>query len=121
MHEVFYLCGLFLIALLIFEILMFQKIPDKTPIKNREKLSPQQNTYEETLLKENKKNIYYTQLLVLSRQEEDPDVRIAAINAICNSDYRKEKGFQDSLQNISGNLSENGKVKVVALETLSKI
>lgn len=100
---------------------MFQKIPDKTPIKKCEKLNPQQNTYEETLLKENKKNIYYTQLLVLSRQEEDPDVRIAAINAIYSTEYRTERGFQYSLQHISSNLSENGKVKAVALETLSKI
>lgn len=119
--EVFILLGLFFMALLTFEILNYQKIPNKTPIKTCENLNQQKNSYEETLIKENKKNIYYTQLQVLRTEKEDPNVRIAAINAIYKSDYRKEKGFQDSLQNISGNLSENEKVRVIALETLSKI
>lgn len=114
--EVFILLGLFFMALLTFEILNYQKIPDKAPIKTCENPNQQKDSY-----KENKKDIYYTQLNVLINEEEDPIVRIAAINAINESDFRTDIAFQRILQNISISLSDKREVKVVALETLSKI
>lgn len=93
---------------------------DKKPAKNC-KLSSRQETSFEKPYDTNKNNIYYTQLNALGRRDEDPDVRIAAINAIYSTEYRAERDFQYRLQNIAGDLSENSKVKAVALATLSKI